>query len=97
MAGSCLRFYAENEPEIIKRLKYFARFDPSAEVRKAIINTLSNLTVIKTPFFYDFIFDSDAKVRVEAFNLLANGRPMSHLKPEEASKALVWGLSHDGE
>lgn len=95
LAATCLRFYAEDEMEVIKRLKYFARFDPAPEVRRAVLAALADMELIRTTFFYDFVFDSDAKVRVEAFSALAT-RPMAHLKSEEASKALLWGLSHDG-
>jgi hypothetical protein len=95
MAVSLLKFYFEDDPEIIKRVKYFARFDPSSNVRRAALPTLLNLNVVKTGFFYDFIFDTEVKVRTEAFSCLAT-RPMLKLKAEEASKTLVWGLNRQG-
>jgi hypothetical protein len=86
-----MKHYAE-EKSVVKDLKYYARYDPSGDVRKVAINSLADSSIVKLTFFYDQTFDPEESVRIKAFSVLSK-KPYQGLNAEKKLKLLYWGLS----
>jgi hypothetical protein len=86
-----MKYYAEDK-SVVKDLKYYARYDPSGDVRKVAINSLADSSLVKLTFFYDHAFDPEESVRIEAFSVLSK-KPYQGLNAEKRLKLLYWGLS----
>jgi len=94
LSATMLRYFGD-DGSVIKDLKYYARYDPNADARKAAISSLKEIHSTKASLFYEHAFDTSDSVRVEA--LIALGaRSMMNLSVEKREKVLYWGLTQEG-
>jgi len=92
--SAALMKYFTGDKSVVKDLKYFARYDPSPDVKKIAIRSLTDGPGIKPIFFSEHAFDTSSTVRGEAFSILIN-KPITQLHPGMRCKVLMWGLMAD--